>query len=407
MTDAARHPSAGRRRLVVAGAGVAGLEALVALHTLAPARFAVTLVDPGSHFRLRALDVGEPFGLPRARRYPLTELARDLGAALIADQVHRVDHEGRAVVLGSGRRVEYDVLLLAVGARPYPALSEGVLFDPAHGRDVLERLAADPAGHTAVVVPPGVGWTLPAYELALLLSTQPGAVVTLVTAETAPLEVFGRPGTALAREELETAGVALVTGARAIATSPTRVRVEGRFALDVDRIVHLPRHVGAGISGVRCNAAGFVVTGPNGAVAGMDGVFAAGDGTSGAIKHGGLAAQQGDAAAQAIAALAGVAVDAAPSETTLRGVLRTPSGPRYLQATASGGEIAAEVSRHPLWWPPTKVASAWLTPWLTTRDAHCRRHGAPPPRPVPAERAEYEALVRRVADRPTTRRPRA
>jgi sulfide:quinone oxidoreductase len=407
MADAAAHPAPGPRRLLVAGAGVAGLEALVALHTLAPGRFDVTLVDPSSHFRLRALDIGEPFGLPRARRYPLTELAHDLGAALIGDPVHRVEHDDHAAVLRSGRRIGYDVLLLAVGARPYPALSEGVLFDPAHGRDVLARLAADPAGHTAVVVPPGVGWTLPAYELALLLSTRPGAAVTLVTAETAPLEAFGRPGTALAREELDAAGVALVTAARAIATSPTRVGVEGRFALDVDRIVHLPRHVGPGIPGVRCNATGFVVTGPDGAVAGMDGVFAAGDGTSGAIKHGGLAAQQGDAAARAIASRAGVVRDAARPEPTLRGVLRTPSGPRCLQATAGGREITAEVSRHPLWWPPTRVASAWLTPWLATRDAHRTRHGATAPPPLPPERPQREASFPRVVERSTTRPPTA
>ena len=288
------------------------------------------------------------------------------------------------------------MLLLAVGARPYPALSEGVLFDPAHGRDVLARLAADPAGHTAVVVPPGVGWALPAYELALLLSTQPGAVVTLVTAETAPLEAFGRPGTALVREECHAAGVALLTAARAVTTSPTRLGDDGRFALDVDRIVHLPRHVGPGIPGLPCNAAGFVVTGRDGAVARMDGVFAAGDGTFGATKPGGLAAQQGEAAAQAIAALAGVAVDAGPPETTLRGILRTPRGLRYLQATATGG--TAEVSRHPLWWPPTKVASAWLTPWLTTRDAHRRSQGATTPPPPPPEPAEHEPSSRRVAD---------
>jgi sulfide:quinone oxidoreductase len=117
-----------------------------------------------------------------------------------------VDHEARTAVLRSGRSIPYDALLLAVGARPYPALTEGVLFDPAHGRDTLASLAARPAGHTAVVVPTGVGWTLPAYELALLVSTRAGATVTLITAERTPLEAFGEPGTRLAREELEAAG---------------------------------------------------------------------------------------------------------------------------------------------------------------------------------------------------------
>ena len=76
MHDAVVRTAPRRLRLVVAGAGVAGLEALVALHTLAPGRIAATLVDPGQAFRLRALDIGEPFGLRRARRYPLAEINR-------------------------------------------------------------------------------------------------------------------------------------------------------------------------------------------------------------------------------------------------------------------------------------------------------------------------------------------
>jgi sulfide:quinone oxidoreductase len=387
MHDAVVRTAPRRLRLVVAGAGVAGLEALVALHTLAPGRIAATLVDPGQAFRLRALDIGEPFGLRRARRYPVAELAHDLGADLVRERIRRVDGGDRAVTLHSGRRIGYDVLLVATGARPYPAMSEGVLFDPRHGPHVLATLAAHPQGHTAVVVPAGVGWALPAYELALLLSAQPGADVTLVTAERTPLEAFGEPGARLAREELEVAGVALVCGVRAVATSPTRLGFEGGDGLDVARIVHLPTHVGPGIPGVPCDATGFVVAGPDGSVPGMAGVFAAGDGTAAATKHGGLAAQQGERAALAIAALAGVEVDRTPPQPALRGVLRTPRGPRYLQAPVAGAEGSAEVSRHPLWWPPTKVASAWLTPWLTSRDAH----RASPADPAPATEREQRA----------------
>ena len=249
MADAAPRAGAARLRLAVVGAGVAGLEALVALHALAPGRIDATLVDPGESFRLRALDVGEPFGMRRARRYPLAEIASDLGVELVSGRLHRVNHEARAAVLRSGEWIGYDALLLAVGARPYPALTEGVLFDPVHGRDTLTGLAARPAGHTAVVVPSGVGWTLPAYELALLLSTQPGATVTLVTAERTPLEAFGAPGAQLAREELATAGVTLISAVQAAAASPTRLTFAGSSGLDVDRIVHLPRHVRAGYPG--------------------------------------------------------------------------------------------------------------------------------------------------------------
>ena len=370
MADAPAHSARARLRLVVAGAGVAGLEALVALHTLAPGRIDATLVDPADTFHLRALDIGEPFSLHRARRYPLAEIARDLGAERVSEALDRVDHPARAAVTRSGRRIRYDALLVAIGARPVPALAHGVLFDPARGHDALTELARRPGGHTAVVVPPGVGWTLPAYELALMLSTRPGATVTLVTAEHTPLEAFGAPGARLAREELGAAGVALVTATPAVALSPTRLTSDPDYRLDVDRIVHLPRHVGPGIPGVPCDATGFILAGPHGAIAGMDGVYAAGDGTAGAVKQGGLAARQGEAAALAIAALADIELERDLPPEALRSVLWTPRGRRYLRAALPPADTEPEVSDHPLWWPPTKVASAWLMPWLTTRDAH-------------------------------------
>ncbi len=359
-----------RLRLIVAGAGVAGLEALVALRTLAPGRIDATLVDPADTFHLRALDIGEPFGLHRARRHPLAEIARDLGAELVSETLDRVDYPARAAVTRSGRRIRYDALLVAIGARPVPCLAHGVLFNPARGQDTLTELARRPGGHTAVVVPPGVGWTLPAYELALMLSTQPGATVTLVTAEHTPLEAFGDPGARLAREELGTAGIALVTATPAVASSPTRLTSDPGYRLDVDRIVHLPRHVGPGIPGLPCDSTGFILAGPHGAIAGMDAVYAAGDGTAGAVKQGGLAARQGEAAALAIAARAGVDLDRDLPPETLRSVLWTPRGRRYLRAALPPTDTEPKVSDHPLWWPPTKVASAWLMPWLTTRDAH-------------------------------------
>ena len=57
-----------------------------------------------------------------------------------------------------------------------------------------------------------------------------------------------------------------------------------------------------------------------------------GDATDFAIKHGGIAAQQADVAAQAIAALAGVAPEPAPFHPVIHGILLTGGKPRYLSA---------------------------------------------------------------------------
>jgi hypothetical protein len=219
----------------------------------------------------------------------------------------------------------------------------------------------------------------------------PGARVTLVTAEGEPLEAFGAPAGRMVREELEIDGVHLVTGTRAVAQSRMRLAFESGTGLDVDRIVHLPRLVGPGIAGVPCDSSGFLLAGDDGAVPGADGIYAVGDGTATPIKQGGLAAQQAEAAAYAIAARAGADVERPPVRPVLRGVLRTRRGLRYMVAEPPGGAGAVEISSHSLWWPPTKVASSWLMPWLTTRDAH---RGAPS-RPAARSPGEPHGIFRR------------
>jgi hypothetical protein len=76
----------------------------------------------------------------------------------------------------------------------------------------------------------------------------------------------------------------------------------------------------------------------------------------------------------------------------LRGLLRTPRGPRYLRAEPPGGARSAEVSEQCLWWPPSKVASRWLTPWLAARDLEGR--------PAPAAHRLPSGAISRVADSP-------
>ena len=97
-------------------------------------------------------------------------------------------------------------------------------------------------------------------------------------------------------------------------------------------------------------------------------VYAAGDATNSPIKQGGVATQQADAAAEAIAARAGAAVDPQPFRPVLRGLLLTGSTPRYMRAEVSGGRGEDwRVSDHALWWPPSKIAGKRLAPYLALR----------------------------------------
>jgi sulfide:quinone oxidoreductase len=383
-----RHPHTDENplRVVVAGAGVGGLETMVALRGLAGQRVALTLVAPQDDFTVHALEVFEPFGLGHAQRYPVAALAADLDAALHRDAVTRVERDDRVVHLRSGTELIYDRLVLAVGAFPYPAYEHGVCFKRAHDAEafdsVVAALRSEGAERIAIVIPPGCTWTLPAYELALMLAAEaPAGQVTLVTPEAQPLCAFGDPAVTWARATLASAGVDLLAGVQATVPHPTLVTLTADAGLACDRVVHLPLWAGPNCPGVPCDAEGFVVVDDAFRVPEDDDVFAVGDATAGEYKQGGLAAQQADVVAEHIAWQVVGEHLPRPYRPVLRGLLRTADGPCYLRAEPPGGATSAEVSNQCLWWPPSKVAARWLTPWLASRGLEDRP--TPTPRMLP------------------------
>jgi sulfide:quinone oxidoreductase len=267
---------------------------------------ALTLVAPRDDFTARALEVLEPFGVGRAQSYALAELAAELDVAFVRDAVARVEHAEHFVRLQSGEVLPYDVLVLAVGASPYPAYEHGVCFERSHDVEGFDEVVADLraglADSVAIVVPPGCSWTLPAYELALMTAAlvRP-CELTLVTPEHDPLSVFGPPAGRLARTLLEAAGVELVAGVQPTVPHPSVVQVGSGTRLTCDRIVHLPVLSGPNTPGLPCDRTGFIVVGDDFRVRDATDVFAVGDATTGAYKQGGLAAQQADAVAEQIA----------------------------------------------------------------------------------------------------------
>jgi sulfide:quinone oxidoreductase len=379
-------PEGSPLRVVVAGAGVAGLETVVALRGLIGRRVAPTLVAPEEDFTVRALEVYEPFGVGHPQRYSLAELAADLDVEIVRDRVGRIDHAEHVVQLRSGAVVAYDVLVLAVGALAHPAYEHGACFERAHDPAALDEVIADLraglAERVAIVVPPGCTWTLPAYELALMTAAMvKPRELTLVTPELEPLAAFGPPASAMARAELAAAGIELRAGVRAGVPHPTVVQVSDTTRLTFDRIVHLPLLSGPRCRGVPCDTDGFLLVDGAFHVRDADDVFAVGDATAGPYKQGGLAAQQADVVAEQIASRLGAEHAPRPYRPVMRGLMRTVAGPRYLRADPPGGGISAEVSDVPLWWPASKVAARWLTPWLAARDV--AKRPLPTPRRLP------------------------
>jgi hypothetical protein len=114
-------------------------------------------------------------------------------------------------------------------------------------------------------------------------------------------------------------------------------------------------------------------------VAGLDRVWAAGDVTWFPIKQGGLAAQQAEVAAKAIAAAAGARVPAASFRPQLRAALLTGAVPLLLES--SDLDLGA-------WWPPAKAAGHYLGPYLAAK-----RHGGAATRREEAPEGLKEAVA--------------
>ncbi len=226
------------------------------------------------------------------------------------------------------------------------------------------------------MVPSGVAWSLPAYELALMTAGRArkeghSPELVIYTPEREPLAAFGHRASREVEAVLDRAGVRLVRAVTAEVTPGGELVVPfEETPLRFERVVALPRLEGTAPAGVPCDRDGFIPIDGHGAVRGVDAVYAAGDGTDFAIKQGGIAAAQADAVAESIAQRAGVQIDPRPFVPTLQGKLLTGDDARFLRAEpGSGGAAASTASSTPLWWPGTKVAARYLAPYLAVQDA--------------------------------------
>ena len=355
-------------RVVIAGGGVAALEALLALQADARDLVDITLVADTDTFAYRSLQVGEAFGVGRPRRYSLASLVGNAGAEFIQAPVASVRVGARELLLGDGAAISFDALLLALGARAVPAFDHGVTFGPGSYEEILRDLEDDFAEDVTVVVPRGATWSLSAYELALMTAAwNPAVSVRVVTHETAPLDIFGEEAAAVVAGVLQRANVEVVAGVHADVPQDGVVRAGPRL-LSTARVVSLPVPLGLRLPGVPSSAGGFLDCDQHGRLRATPAVWAAGDGTTQPIKQGGLASQQADAAAADIARLAGAPTRPRPFRPVLRGLLRTADGPLYLRRALAVDDGAETASDEPLWWPPSKVASRRLAAHLARLD---------------------------------------
>lgn len=353
-------PDPGEFRVLIAGGGVGGLEAILALRELSP-RIRIELLSPAERFVLAPLSVAEPFGSGPAPELPLDQFCADHDVGWTREELAEIWRRQQRVLTNGGTELPYDALLLAPGARHRNVIGGAISFRGGGQSGAVESLVAEAAergGKIVFVVPPGSSWPLPLYELALLVADRlrdAKVTIELHTPERSPLQILGRTGSKRVQEVLDDAEirVRLATAEQNAGEPP-----------DGDWVVSLPALDVAEIPGIAQAANGFINTDRRMRVQGAERVWAVGDVTWFPAKQGGIAAQQADVAAADIASAAGLEVEVPAFAPVLRVALLTPEGPYYLRSGTPDGNGE---QRAPLWWPPAKVAGRLLAPYLARR----------------------------------------
>jgi sulfide:quinone oxidoreductase len=367
-------------RVLIAGGGVAAIEAALALRDLAADRVTVEISSPRKDFSYRPFAVGDPYGEAEIPHYDLEDLAGRCGATFRLESVASIDADAQRAISHDNQEIPFDYLVVACGARllwPLPGVTTfWGLMDEADIENVLLQMRDGSAKRVVFALPGGNSWGLPIYELALLAEAEmrkakvDAVQLTVVTPEEAPLQVFGNEVSAKLSQLLSDRGIGVRTGAHISKFEQGHLSITPGEDLEADAVVSLPRMEGREIDGVAHDQNGFIGVDAHCRVPGMKNVFAAGDVTTFPVKQGGIAAQQADVIAEAIAADLGCDVDPKPFEPVLRGVLWTGEEPRYLYGHLTGGHgETSSMTDEPPWEPQAgKVMSRYLSAFLSQID---------------------------------------
>jgi sulfide:quinone oxidoreductase len=263
----------------------------------------------------------------------------------------------------------------------------GVPADSEELARLLERMTTRDLRRLVFTVPAGSAWPLPLYELALLTGEYLSehlthAELTVVTPEEQPLGLFGEKASEAMALLLEMRGIGLRTEATPAGFGDGVLTLVDGGTIEADAVVALPKLEGPGLEGIPQDEHGFVPTDEYGRVADLTDVYAAGDLMQSPIKQGGIAAQEADAVAEAIAADAGAPVQPSPCRPVLRGLLLTGFVPRFLRHEEGGPSF---VDTQPLWWPPGKIVGRYLSPFLAEHLGLATGSQAPPADALPVE----------------------
>jgi NADH dehydrogenase len=349
------------QRVLVYGSGAAALEALLVLVDHAGPLSEIELVSPSRDYAIR-VPAGGTLDTRPGLRLDLGSLASELGAGFRGDAVTSIDAGHREARTRLGQRLSYDAMIVASGTRLREAIPGAITAWGTRDRTVFSRvipeLLAGDVHTVAFCAHPGDLWTLPLYELALLTAGRladasiEGAELIVVTWEAAPGQILGPQAGEALSAVLEETGIEVVTEREPIRFEPGLLQTVGD-SVNAERAVALPRHDGSYIANIPLDEEGFVPVDDFGRVDGVDGIYAVGAVTSGAIRHASVGAEQARAAAESVAAALGAPIKPRPARRVLSGRLLACPARR-----AHGGSRG-------LWWPPEALSGARLRDYLS------------------------------------------
>src|SRR4051794_15977022 len=115
--------------------------------------------------------VAAPFGFGVPNSLSFEAIQRHARFSLHRGALASVEADAHTVVDCAGEPIGYDKLLIAVGAIPRPALEGAISFGGPADVTAVARAVEDSL-RLAFVFPTASGWTLPAYELAIMAATE-------------------------------------------------------------------------------------------------------------------------------------------------------------------------------------------------------------------------------------------